>query len=576
MTRLRNKVGPEQLSLPFDAPDVPEQDVPQGAPAVTVAVTLPVNAAMPAAQAAPQAAIQPAVKPASKADRKKDAKGAKPGKPEARKRPPLLLSGHVDPAWERNKNAILKMATDNDIRGILQLGTYDAIRGGSYYSTYRCISRDVLDYYDTYAYSRSHNYVPCRSFDFKHVNRTSDNKEDFKAELDIIYVMDNAETVRLPLTVKFEINKLGDHKIAHCISIKPDKDHAADKVCHNVIFLQDEQQIRSALEAGRPYVAKWLSANPLFNVFNYVQAPWLEILQKAGYAIAENILLTGFEHVREEYIDMYNRLFHPGSNPRDIFKTSKAVYSVLKDDPTITMWDTFRRMEKTGRIKEDTVQLVYDGAYSEKQLSQINSILAKHYHGKPVFTWTSLVNYLGRLDMYEAIGHDEALMLLNDYLHMMCNTLDMEPRIDGDSLKREHDVAARLCRNQHDEVIAKRMEVRAELDRKAIEEGDTRLARCDYSEKVYTIRAIRDYADLLDEARQQHNCVASYADRIANGETRIFTMRQTAHPEQSLVTVELSPDFRTIRQKYLARNQQIRNKSMTEFLDRWFRQIHAS
>jgi len=53
-------------------------------------------------------------------------------------------------------------------------------------------------------------------------------------------------------------------------------------------------------------------------------------------------------------------------------------------------------------------------------------------------------------------------------------------------------------------------------------------------------------------------------------------MRETAHPEKSLVTIELSPDCKTIRQKYLAHNQQIRNKSMTEFIERWYRQLKAN
>ena len=53
-------------------------------------------------------------------------------------------------------------------------------------------------------------------------------------------------------------------------------------------------------------------------------------------------------------------------------------------------------------------------------------------------------------------------------------------------------------------------------------------------------------------------------------------MRETAHPEKSLVTVELSPDLKTIRQKYLAYNQPIRNKSISDFLDRWHQHIKAA
>ena len=97
----------------------------------------------------------------------------------------------------------------------------------------------------------------------------------------------------------------------------------------------------------------------------------------------------------------------------------------------------------------------------------------------------------------------------------------------------------------------------------------------DYHENVYFVRPITEYDDLLDEAAQQHNCVASYADRIAKRQSRIFTMRETAHPEKSLMTIELSPDCRTVRQKYLAYNHPVHNRSMTEFIDRWMKQLNS-
>ena len=192
--------------------------------------------------------------------------------------------------------------------------------------------------------------------------------------------------------------------------------------------------------------------------------------------------------------------------------------------------------------------------FKPKELDTLNSILGIRHNDKPVFTVTTLVNYLNRLDMYEAISTQEALPLLNDYLHM-CRSLNMPPRIDGDSLKREHDIAARLTREQRNRIAEEEMRKHKEQEQREIEEGNSKLARAEYHENIYFIRPITDYNDLLDEAIQQDNCVASYASRIARGESRIFTMRETAHPEKSLVTIELSPDCKTIRQKYLARNQ---------------------
>ncbi len=45
--------------------------------------------------------------------------------------------------------------------------------------------------------------------------------------------------------------------------------------------------------------------------------------------------------------------------------------------------------------------------------------------------------------------------------------------------------------------------------------------------------------DIKDEAVQQHNCVASYIDRVIDGNCHILFMRKAKHPDESVVTVEV-------------------------------------
>ena len=329
-------------------------------------------------------------------------------------------------------------------------------------------------------------------------------------------------------------------------------------------FIQSEETIRNILKKKRPWVINWLDDTTKhfsqWDARRYMMAPWLETLQKAGYRFATEIISN--ENGRDEaYTEKVNRLCTFGTNPKTIFKATKAVYTTLKEEDNMETWDLFRKMTKTGKITDNLVPEIYQSGLGLKNLENASEILGKRYNGKPIFNWTSLLAYLRRLDTYEAIDQTEALMLLKDYLSM-CNKLEMEPRIDGDSLKREHDIAARLVRQQRDEIIAREMKEREEKE-KAI------LKHAEYHENIYFIRPITDYDDLMDEATQQHNCVACYANSIANGTTRIFTMRETAHPERSLITIETTPDLKTIKQKYLARNQVIRNRSQSEFIERW-------
>ena len=328
------------------------------------------------------------------------------------------------------------------------------------------------------------------------------------------------------------------------------------KLMLGMTFLQDKNTLFSILEKVNPYTAAWTKtcgADPQ----NLLMSPQLETLCKAGYGFAEKFL--SYDQLDEENCNYFNRLCAVGSKPKTIFKTSKVIYSVLKNETNMELWDCYRRLDKTGKIKEDNVAQAYGQHYGTKDLYYINSILAKRYNDKPVFTWDTLVNYLGRLDTFEAIEKQEAFVLLNDYLSM-CNQLQMEPRIDGDSLKREHDVAARNCRTKRDEILNCQMTENCE-----------KMKKYNYKEGVYFIRAITSHDDLLDEANQQHNCVGSYGHRIANGTSYIYVMREVARPDQSLITIELAPNGKTIRQKFLAYNRPIHNKSQSEFIDRWLK-----
>ena len=114
-------------------------------------------------------------------------------------------------------------------------------------------------------------------------------------------------------------------------------------------------------------------------------------------------------------------------------------------------------------------------------------------------------------------------------------------------------------------------EKRNEIEAKRMVEGCKKLQQYNYENDRFIIRGVRNYDDLLDEAKQQHNCVASYSNKIASGTSLIFVMRRKTVPDRSFVTIELSPDLSTVRQKYEAHNQPLRNKEASEFIDEWQR-----
>lgn len=327
------------------------------------------------------------------------------------------------------------------------------------------------------------------------------------------------------------------------------------------IYLNSRQNMVEILKNTNPYGYIFFEN---FDPELGLMAPYLEQLAKADYKIADKIIGDwNIGRLEQTDIDAMNRLFNKESSIKKIFKTSKTVYKTLKGETDIKIWDTYRKMDKMGKLTADQVQRCYDCGFREKELDSVNSILNYQYNGKRVFNFDSLLNYLNRLDMYEAIDNQQAFMLLPDYLRM-CNTLGMEPRIDGDSLAREHNIAARLC-------YIKNRKCEPANFAKACKD----MAANNYEENVFFVRAIRDYDDLFDEAKQQHNCLAGYGEVISNKRELVYVMREKANPDKSLITVSLNPQETQIRQKFMSYNRPIHNKAQSEFLERWLKMVKA-
>ena len=304
--------------------------------------------------------------------------------------------------------------------------------------------------------------------------------------------------------------------------------------------------------------------------------PKLEQLKKAGYEIANTIIYRLCQNLNPSgewrsrlcisEIKSVSMLFHKGTSLYEILGFPRDIAKEMKDISDINLWNSCRKLNKKGLLDAESIRFLKEGNYAEKDILKIYSIVTKGDNGKFYFTVPSLIRYLRKVDMYEAIEASEALMLLEDYIRC-CHALSVKPHFDSDSLKREHDVMARNARTKIEQDRKDR------LNRK-MQPACEELHKYDYKEDIFFVRAIDSFDDLLDEATQQANCVACYADSIAKRTSKIFVMRETAHPDKSLITIELSPND-TLRQKYMSHNRPIRNKAHSDFIDRWMKHVHA-
>lgn len=88
----------------------------------------------------------------------------------------------------------------------------------------------------------------------------------------------------------------------------------------------------------------------------------------------------------------------------------------------------------------------------------------------------------------------------------------------------------------------------------------------EYTYGKYCIIEPKAIADIIKEAQQMHNCVASYVDKIIEGRTRVVLMRERIDTENSLVTVEVKEGH--IRQAYQSCNTTITSEQR-EFLKKY-------
>ena len=160
-------------------------------------------------------------------------------------------------------------------------------------------------------------------------------------------------------------------------------------------------------------------------------------------------------------------------------------------------------------------------SYRKDEPGYFNRLITSYgYNGK------ALWRYLDRLKTLEALtDFDYIIREIYDYAKMMSAISDKYDKYPRNFLTT-HKIA---CRNYN----RLKKEFAEDIFKKRIN-------------KMYEV-AYKDYIflcpkctqDIKDEAVMQNNCVASYIDKVINGECQILFLRKKSNPKQSLITIEV-------------------------------------
>ena len=316
-------------------------------------------------------------------------------------------------------------------------------------------------------------------------------------------------------------------------------------------------------QRGR-YVDSDIKIGLLNYAMKYIETPQIEKMVKSGFGRIVNSWLHSSN-------DLYARSFKNGNNMNEITKLPKFAWQSLQKEgiSDIGMWNEYRIWIQKDNLSKDQLDTILNlNVRDASTIKAIRSILNSEYNNKKLYTLDTLLNYLSRVDMYQAISINDSITILRDYIKM-CLECNIEPLANSNSLKREHDVVLRNYNLvQREKYNEKEKEKQITLNKK-IEDRLKIIEKYKYKDNELEVIFPQNIEDLFQEGRNNHNCVGSYCDRYANGSSNIGFIRKIDNPEQSYITIEVNSDFTKVNQAFYSSNRDITSIRDIKFIESW-------
>ena len=317
-----------------------------------------------------------------------------------------------------------------------------------------------------------------------------------------------------------------------CKTIENAMEYRASKICTP----HDKEATLSLLKTMYPYssvdeFAKYAnyrvnSHDPTENKFRYLwwyaKYPHIEQLLKANFLVGPISSMLSCYWKSDS--GKFEKLFHKGTTLQEITGLKNYMIPFVKDiDEWSTYEETTRFLMKNAKGKEDCE--LWDTIAGDLGITRVREI--KYLLNNGYFTLKTLKNYLDRLDMHQAIGKYEGVILTKKYV-VNCKKLKIDPVFDQPSIKRDLDVTNR-------EILRA---ANALVDQKFID-ATSKYKYLEYENDKFKVVVPKDAADLRQEGCSQHNCVNGYKNGIADGYYKVLFVRRKSRPDKSYVTMEI-------------------------------------
>lgn len=302
-------------------------------------------------------------------------------------------------------------------------------------------------------------------------------------------------------------------------------------------------------ELAHSFGGYWHDTLEIKYLLLYTKYPFIEQLVKAGYTEQVTALLN--PKSAKSNFSMFERCFKNGKSIKEIVRMPESFAKLIKN-ASLKEFNNWRIFINKYYPSLESFKKILEFSFDAGQVDLLKQILSYGY-----YEVDTLINYLERCDMFQAIRPEDALLLIRDY-HKMAKDMGVEPNTRSNSLKREHDVMARnyvVSISEEDQAaFAKKVPLFKELE---------------YEGKDFIVIAPERASDIIMEGKNQNNCVGSYLSLVINGDETIMFMRRKHNPLKSYVTISINRETLELKQAYERCNHSIRDFAAKEFLYEW-------
>ena len=262
---------------------------------------------------------------------------------------------------------------------------------------------------------------------------------------------------------------------------------------------------------------------------NFERFPFIEYLNKMGlYRLTADVIADA-EYYRPHGRDYV--LNYTGKTPQEILRIERSEIGLLKQlDPSISELASIQTAKAKGlALSLDFFRQLFAGYRPGFQRYVLDIMEYTTLH--------QILKYIGKQTEPDWTGNSR-LQLWHDYLgfcrelgYDMKNTLVLFPK----ELKSAHDREYERYRKIQE--LQKRRELK-QARRTQKKFFAALAARYNWENGEYIVTAPKSMLDIIGEGHRQANCVGSYAERAAAGDTLILFLRRRDKPDTPFYTIE--------------------------------------